>query len=103
MYRRIFTIPRRLSDASVGTALLNRNRRFRIETSAVSCCMLTMNCHDIVMRWPAVDMERVHRELDEHADQLEMQERINTAGNLPVGPNEWQHDHAGKDLLHTQL
>jgi hypothetical protein len=48
-------------------------------------------------------MERVQRELDEHADQLEMQVRINTAENLPLGPDEWQHDHAGKDELHTQL
>ena len=48
-------------------------------------------------------MERVQRELDEHADQLELQARISTAENLPLGPNEWQHDHAGKDLLHAQL
>ena len=56
--------------------------------------------------WPAVerqerpqtafDMRQVQRELDEHADQLEMQTRINTAENLPLGPHEWQHDHAGK-------
>ncbi len=51
----------------------------------------------------AFDMRQVQRELDGHADQLELQERINTAENLPLGPNEWQHDHAGKDLLHTQL
>ena len=44
-------------------------------------------------------MERVQRELDERADQLEMQARINTAENLPLGPTEWQHDHAGKDLV----
>ena len=51
----------------------------------------------------AFDMRQVQRELDEHADQLEMQVRINTAENLPLGPHEWQHDHAGKDLLHTRL
>ena len=47
-------------------------------------------------------MEQVQRELDEHADQLEMQVRINTAENLPLGPNEWQHDHAG-NVFSTSL
>ncbi len=44
----------------------------------------------------AFDMRQVQRELDGHADQLELQERINTAENLPLGPNEGQHDHGGK-------
>lgn len=38
---------------------------------------------------------QVQRQLDDQTKRLILEAQINTAENLPLGPGEWQHDHAG--------